>query len=415
VVNMVRNLLKEQYPIIDRIIEVGIYLYIIFMFLTIGEAIRNILLFGSFILWLATLRHRDNKGILLEPLSLFFWCFIITILVSVVFSIDPGYSFKSLAGEPLKSTLLFPLISTVIRGEERLKRLVYVFLALLIFTISIGYYSYWAYDLPLMKPFTPLRRAWHNRFAVDLNTMFPFAFLLLLISKRPALKIAMTAIILTGVAALVLSTSRGGLIAFISLTVVWSVYAILRKGVSLKSVLAGTMIIVLVSGITVQYGKPDIKERFLRVKNDMETLNYRTIIWSRLIAAVAHRPMLGWGYGPEIFKMDQPFQNTPYKTSPAQIGPDLRQPHNAFLRVLFHQGIIGLSVYVLMLFYAITIFLKESFTKENIRSYVLLSAASILISTYGINSIVENTHLLYLTLVLSIGMAAKGLDENCHS
>ena len=81
----------KKYETIDKIIAAEIYLYIIFMFVTKGEAIRNILIFSSFILWLTTLKYRKNKQILVEPVSILFWLFMITILLSVVFSIEPLY------------------------------------------------------------------------------------------------------------------------------------------------------------------------------------------------------------------------------------------------------------------------------------------------------------------------------------
>jgi len=401
--------MKNKFEIIDKIIEVGVYLYIIFMFLTKGEGIRNILLFTIFFLWLITFKYIENKRILIEPVSILFWGFITTILISAIFSIDPWYSFKSLREEPLKSVLLFPVISTVLADEKRLKRLIYAFFSVLLFTISVGYYSYWAHDLPLMKPDIPLRHAWHNRFAVDLNTLFPFSFILLFTYKRLSLKIVTTIIIIIGMIALVLSTSRGGIGAFLCMVVIWSIYVVNKRGISLKPILASLALMVMLSGITLYYAKPDIKDRFLHIKQDGKTFSNRTIIWSHLIAAAKEKPIFGWGYGSKIFNIDLPFQNTSYKVSPARIRPELRQPHNAFLRVLFHQGIVGLVVYVSLLFAAIRLFWKGANNTQHIKSYMLIACASILISTYVVNSIVENTHFLFLTLILGIGMASMNI------
>lgn len=216
--------------------------------------------------------------------------------------------------------------------------------------------------------------------------------------------------------ALVLSTSRGGIGAFLCMVIIWSIYVVKKRGISLKTMLASLALMAILSGITVYYAKPDIKDRFLRIKQDSKTFSNRTIIWSHLIAAAKEKPVFGWGYGPKIFKIDLPFQNTSYKVSPARIRPELRQPHNAFLRVLFHQGIIGLVIYVSLLFAAIRLFWKGAYNTQHIKSYMLIACASILISTYGVNSIVENTHLLYLTLILGIGMASMNLKyEDCNT
>lgn len=403
--------LIRKYKLIDNILEVNIYIYVIFLFLTMGEGIRNILLFTNFFLWLATLKNRENIKILTEPISLLFWGFITTILISVAFSIDPLYSFTSLREDPLKSVLLFPVLSTVISEENRFKRLTYVLFGVLIFTISIGFYSYWAYDLPIVKPNTPLRHANLNRFALDLNILFPFAFILFLTAKKPQIKIATIITVIAGISALILSTSRGGSIAFFSLILIWAVYGAKKYNADFKKILIGIIASFILLGTTFYNYSPSVKVKILNLKEQGKTFNRRTEIWPPLIYAASERPITGWGYGSNIFKIDLPFQNTPLKRSPANIEWSLRQPHNAFLRVLFHQGVLGLTVYLILLIASIKIFWKDTYKSENFSSYILIACTSILISSYFVHSIVENTHLLYLSMILGIGVAARNLRD----
>lgn len=408
--------LIRKYKLIDNILEVSIYIYVILIFLTIGEGIRNILLFTNFFLWLLTLKNRENIKILTEPISLLFWGFIATILISVIFSIDPLYSFTSLREDPLKSVLLFPVLSTVLSEEKRFKRLTYVLFGVLIFTISIGFYSYWAYDLPIVKPNTPLRHANLNRFALDLNILFPFAFILFLTAKKPQIKIATIITVIAGISALILSTSRGGSIAFFSLILIWAVYGAKKYNADFKKILIGIIASFILLGTIFYNSSPYLKLKITALNKDIKTLSTRTTIWTPLVYAVSERPITGWGYGPNIFKIDLPFQNTPFKTSPSKIDPSLRQPHNAFLRVLFHQGIVGLFMYLALLIGAIKAFWKNALERKNFSSYILFACTSILISSYLVHSIVENTHLLYLSMILGIGVAARNLrDEDSNS
>ncbi len=336
--------MEKKYEIIDRIIEIEIYLYIIFIFLTKGEGIRNILLFSAFFLWLATLKYRRNKLILKEPVPILFWVFWATILTSVVFSIDPLYSFKSLRDYPLKSLIIFCLISTTLADEKRLKRFVYISYVILVFTVSVGYYSYWAYDLPLMKPVTSLRHAWHARFAIDINTLLPFTLVIFLITKDIRLKILLFVTIVAAVAAVILSTSRGGIAGFLTMAVIWLIYISKRYRLNMKLILSGIILVVIISG-TILYSSPQIKARFSNVGRDIVTLNERTDIWKPLVYAASQRPVFGWGYGSEIFKKDLPFENTPFKVAPVNQKSAFRNPHNPFLRIFFHQGIVGLIPY----------------------------------------------------------------------
>jgi O-antigen ligase len=406
----------KKYEIIDKIIAAEIYLYIIFMFVTKGEAIRNILIFSSFILWLTTLKYRKNKQILVEPVSILFWLFMITILLSVMFSIEPLYSFKSLRGDPLKSVLLFSLVSTVLSEEKRLKRFFYVSYLILLFTISVGYYSYWVHDLPLMKPHTLLRYVWSNRFAVDLNTLLPFSFFLLLISNNFKFRIIIIITLITGIFALILSTSRGGIAAFLCAILILSIYMSKKRGYNLKLILPSITLVFILLGTISYYSSPYVKKRVLSTTQEFTTFNERTEIWKPLVYAAAERPVFGWGYGGNIFKIDVPFENTPFKVAPLRHRSDFRDPHNPFLRILFHQGIVGLISYLVLLIFVTTVYWKNAFITESFKSYILIACASILIGTYFVNAVVENSRLLDLTLIIGIGLAAKNSrSEDSHS
>jgi O-antigen ligase len=403
--------MNRTYEIIDRIIEIEIYLYIIFIFLTKGEGIRNILLFSSFFLWLATLRHRENKHILAESVSIVFWGFIITILISVIFSLDPLYSFKSLRGYPLKSVMIFCLVSTVLSDEKRLKNIIYLFSFLLLFTISISYYSFIAHDLTVMYPDTALRHANPNRLAVDMGTLIPFAFILLLNKKDFKLKIVIAIIILAGISAIILSASRGGSAAFICTAGILFIYILRKKKFNIRLLLAGIILVVMISGIVSYYSTPRIKMKFALMGQHLASFHNRIEIWAPLVSAASERPVFGWGHGNKLFIIDKPFENTPYKVAPVTHHPSNRNPHNAFLRILFHQGIVGLISYVILLMAASRVFWKNAFNSENFENDVLSACASVLIGTYIVHGIVVNSHLPGLALILGIGLAAKNVKK----
>ncbi|MBI5407896.1 MAG: hypothetical protein HZA14_00860, partial [Nitrospirae bacterium] len=49
---------------------------------------------------------------------------------------------------------------------------------------------------------------------------------------------------------------------------------------------------------------------------------------------------------------------------------------------------------------------------SNFKSYILTACAGIMIGTFFINAIVENSHLTELALVLGIGLAAYNITKN---
>ena len=406
--------MKKHFEIINKIIEYEIYLYIIFMFLTKGEAIRNILIFSAFTLWLVTLPYRENKYILKEPVPLLFWGFIATILLSVIFSVDPVYSFKSLRGQPLKSLILLCLISTTLANEKSLKRLMYLFYFILVFTVLVSYYSFWAHDLYYMYPDTSLRHANPNRLAEDLNMLLSFSFMLLLIVKNRNLRFAVTITVITGVAALILSGSRTGLAAFLIIGGILLFYLATKGKINIKILVAGIISVIILSATVTHYSESWIKIKFKFFTQVIATFNGRTPIWIPLIHAVRERPVTGWGYGEKLFRIDRPFKNTPYKVAPIADHPSHRNPHNAFFRVLFHQGILGLIFYITLLIVAVSSFWRGAFKAEYYNNYVLIACTSVVAGTFIIHAIVESSHLTHLVLILGTGLAAKNMGGNLN-
>lgn len=398
---------KTKYEIIDTIIEYGVYVYIFFIFLSKGEGIITIVIFMNFGLWLFTLKYRKNLYILKDPVSKLCWIYAGVTLLSVIFSIDPMYSLDDFKGEPLKLAILFPVIATVMSNKKRLERALYVMLISLILMVSIGYYSYIFSDLPFLKPDTVLMHAWHNRFAGYINTFIPFVFILFFIWKKPALKAVLFATLVLIVFALVLSTSRGGYLAFFVIAVVWSLYLSRTGKYNFKKLMSSLILIVLIIGAFSYLYFPDVTVRMNTLSTDVYTLNERTELWGAAIEAITDKPVFGWGYGDEIFFWDAPFVNTSYKTAPP------KGPHNQFLTVLFHQGITGLVPYVLLIIVTIITFWKAAINSTGIKGYVLVACVSVFLGNYFFHALIESMFKLrHIALIIGLGLAAKGMNEN---
>jgi O-antigen ligase len=402
---------SKKYEIIDNIIEIGIYLLFIFLFLTKGEGVRNVLLFSNFFLWLITLRNRKNMSNLYSLLALLFWGYMLSILISVFISIDRNYSLTELDDDFLKALLFFPVLSTVLSDEKRLKRFLVISLFILLLIVSVGFYSYLTYDLPCMMAKTPLKYALHNRFARDLNTLLPFSFVLLLIARKTTTRIFIIIPIVATILAIIMSASRGGAAAFFCTILVWLLYSLRKKHFRLKPLLAGTALLFIVLSIVSYFFIPDVQKRIQQTRYDAFTINKRMNAWVPLLEAVKERPVFGWGYGIEIFRMDLPFEQTPFRVSPYKNDPDVRDPHNTFLSMLFHQGIIGFILYLAMLIVAIKTSWSTGNSTDNLSGYILISCASVLVGTYVIHSLLEVVKFRYLALILGVGIAAQNVKK----
>lgn len=393
---------EKIYGVTDRIIEYGIYLYILLMFLAKGEGIRNIIIFGNFFIWVLTLKHRSNLYLLKKPVSIFSWTCLVAIIFSVIFSRDPLYSLHELKGDPLKFALLFPVIATVMAEPNRLKKACVICFVSLVVIVSAAYYSYFFHpDLEMLKPDTVWVHAWHTKFAQYLCMLMPLSFVLFAVWNKFSLKVILAGSLILSVIALVLSTARGGYLAFIAVVLVWAVYLSKTKGYNINKILFYSSVIALIIGSVAFFYLPGVKQRLLKTS----TLNDRIEIWETALYAVEKKPLWGWGYGDRFF-----LQEEPYKDSKAQ-GPPNESTHNTFVKILFHQGIAGLVSYVLLIFTAIKSFWKGALSSSGVVSYVLAACVSVLIGNYIFNAMLEDQLLVYLAVVLGLGLAASSLNS----
>jgi len=409
--------MKKKYEITDRIIEYSVYVYIVFMFLSKGESIRNIIIFGTFTLWLLSLKHRGNRYLLKDLVAKLCWLYVGALFISALLSIDPLYSLSELKGGPRKFLLMFPVIATVMANPHGLKRVAYVSMFTSLIIVSLGYYSFIAHDLSVLKPDVPLMHVWHNKFAKYLNTLLPFAFVLFFIWKKRWHRVLFFSIFVLSVIALILSTSRGGYLAFLSMAIIWSVFLAKTEGYNLKKLLMRMLALALVVIVLSWLAFPVVQNRLASLSIDMRDVNGRIVAWEAAIQSVRQRPLLGWGYGKEIFHRDDIFENTKYKKRPIYRNMmAFDDPHNTFLSVLFHQGIVGLITYVSLIVLSIRVFWKEAFMASGVKSYILMACVSILVGNYIVHSMFTLLRLQDLAVVLGLGLAAKNIkNENSHN
>jgi O-antigen ligase len=406
----------RRFETIDRIIETGIYLYILFMFLSKGEAIRNILIFGNFTLWLTTLRYRKNLSVLKEPVSVIFWIFTAVTVLSVPFSIEPLYSFFSLRNDPLKPALLFAVIATVITDRERIVKVSYVSFVAVFIIVVIGYYSYIAHDLAFLRPDVSLMhtgQTGHNRFARYLNTLLPLIFILYYVWDRSrVLKWVLSLLFIAAVFALILSTSREGYLAFLGMVGIYTFYVSRTRGYKLVKVIAGVSAVIILLGAVSWFFFPNVRERMARIDDQLPTLNLRTEAWKPAFDAIMQRPAVGWGVGDRIFRLDEPYHATPYKGAPPRTSEGSpKGPHNTFIKILFHQGLIGVVPYILLILYAMRTFWTDAFRKKGLTGFLLIACVAVIFGNYILNSLLADLELRYLAVILGLGMAATRIDE----
>lgn len=392
--------MNSKIKTIDNIITAFILIYFVIMFFSKGESIRNILLFGSFFLWLFTIKERD-LSFLKDKTSILFFAFLGSMVISAFFSYDPSYSISSLREEALKMLVIYPVWATVLSQESRLKKLLVLSVFTSFIIALIGFYSYFVYNLPMVKPNTEILHAWHNKFAFYLNIYHPFVLGYLFSFKNRKLKPIIVLMLLFTISALFMSTSRGGYLGLLTIGFIWLWLFYFKK--NKKVGLRASIFVVLVSFIIFVLAfnlSTYLKSRIQNTTKDIFTMNNRVVAWKAGIEATLHRPILGWGIGGDLFKDERVYRTINLEAPP--IGP-----HNLFVRILFHQGFLGLGIFLLLIFHAIRSFLKEKKDIDITKNYILISTIAAIIGNYLVHCMFEDRSLITFAIIFGIGIAAK--------
>jgi len=175
-----------------------------------------------------------------------------------------------------------------------------------------------------------------NDLAAALVLALPMAWYVGTTTRHPLLRWVCRAYIPVGLVAIGLTGSRGGMLAtIVALTVIPLTMTRLSPGR-----LAIAIAVLCISGsLAVAFVPETVVQRLATTKGDVEEgrLGGRFKIWVAGAHAFAKQPLLG--YGTSGFKT----AITPFLPTTPQVA------HNTFLSILVEQGLLGFSLYILMI------------------------------------------------------------------
>ena len=177
-----------------------------------------------------------------------------------------------------------------------------------------------------------------NRRAVAAMTLalgLPMAWYLASTYHRPLMIWVCRAYLAVGVLAIGLTGSRGGLLTtVVALTIV----PLTMTRLSPKRMVAMVSMLFLAGALAVAYVPEQIVKRLATTSTEVEDLRGggRIKMWRAGIRAFPLHPILGYGTSGFIRAV------TP------ELGPGALVAHNSFISLLVEQGVIGLTLYLLM-------------------------------------------------------------------
>lgn len=184
----------------------------------------------------------------------------------------------------------------------------------------------------------------YNSLAGYLNLVIPSSIACAFLAKDRLLRFLAIVCSFTGIFALLLTQSRGGIVALASILVLAVWFLVPRLITRVQIVAAGAFAcMLLVESLSVL-------ARFHRVFNNSEAAS-RIFIWAAAVALFAAHPVLGVGYGNYRFM----YADYAFVSGAIEGRADA---HNIYLQLLAETGVVGFASFFVLLWFAVSPALK---------------------------------------------------------
>ena len=314
--------------------------------------------------------------------------------------------------------LFFSIALVYLESAKRLQRMVTV---VTVFGFVYSFYSilqsvlspgkiYGIYAVPYATPFGSFVNRHDFAAIIEMAMAIPLGMIFAGAVSRDKKLIYGVAIALMG-AALLLSGSRGGLIAFISeiiLLIILTTRAKGTKNVVLKAGLSFLLVAAAVGGAIFVGGDTSLT-RLTSASTSPDFSSNRTVIWAATIKLIAGTMPLGSGIG----AYTQAF--TPY--DPTSGLQRFEQAHNDYLQILADAGVVGLVIGGLFLFWFIREGKRNTITNNGFRRGVAVGAfagcSAILIhSVFDFVLHITAISVMFLTLMAMLVASGRKYDDD---
>lgn len=322
----------------DRGLALGMNLLLFALPLAAITAVREIALGLAVFFWLAAMAAQRRLLILRTPLDLPLLALVGVALLSLLWAVNPAYSFKEIRGELLKGLLVFYLAVYSLRATERLQQ---TWLVLLAGNLLMVLYALWDFHQAggTLANFYIRARSLHSgygSFGTYLITVFPYLLVLLFAPLSRLLKGGLLVLLVGNAFCLYITFGRA----------MW-----LAVGVEILLV-AGllkrwkVLLLLLILGIaaagtlprTVWFHGERLPEAVGEAGQNMGGTGGDLIdIWKLAGRHILEQPFQGIGFGRHSF-------SEAFTDFRASHQPLLWHAHNTLLNLAFQTGVQGLLV-----------------------------------------------------------------------
>ncbi len=314
------------------------YIFLIPFKDTAGDFIslpQNILL-GVIILDL--LNRAINGRWSTSPLDRPILAYVVAIIISLIFSIRPSYSFNSISRILLPVCVLyFATFQHLTVGGKSLENLAWTIIDATFIILALSLINLNIVDGRLEGLFSVA-----TRFGKFLDLVIPLTVALLMNVNKPGYRIFLMVLLSGEIVSLLWSGTRGAWLAQSFLIFIWSVIK--------KKILPLTLlIIILITGTTLLPQESVLRERLSGLLSSPQkiffedpAMNDRRSYYKTAIAFIKERPLTGWGYGNHIAKYVSRSKNDAWYQE-HKVNPLLWHAHNLILEILLEGGVLALA------------------------------------------------------------------------
>ena len=388
--------------------EYGIYAFAFLMFAGRLGTVREIGLYAPPSIWLinCTLEKRFDIE-LKSPLFVLLVLLSISALISTIGSTNLLDALHLVKGEYLKMILLFIAIPAAFPTNERLGRFAR-FLSL----SGIAYLFFGAYRISgdLIK--TGVIQYMKTRdYATIIMFFLPF-IIFRSIESRGFKRALWIALVLAGIAEIIVIGVRGSWIALFVVLCVWAYFIMRAYAKQLFSAIKvlSTLLLAITSVAVIFFIAFPAQYNFIKKHTSQKIqLSLRFETWKGFLAMSKDSLLLGRGIDDNAMKERyKKFYESTHGNPPEDIPIT---PHNQFIKILYQQGILGLGLYALLLTILVFVIWKRfpALMLKNNGAMLGIAITTSVIGEYIIRCMSEDRSLIPLGVL--IGMAGAFLKS----
>ncbi len=325
---------------LDLLIEGGILLFILLFpvkAFVVPTSTISILkwmaLYIPLILWILKMSVRRDFSLVRTPIDRPLLLYAVVVVASLLYSIDRMETLSGIRGSFIKAAVLYLVILNNFQTIQKTKRLAIAFAASFLITIGVGFYNYQLGEYNIAGGIMAFANEHHNIMGKILGGSFPFLLLTFSMAKKQIWKGVTFLLIILGLFGIFMTLSRatwaGAVVAFL----IWGMH-------QNRKLTFSALVLFLFSLFT--FGPDPVAERFARLETQINTMSGRTPIWEVAIKQLKERPLLGYGYGLNIFTKvyEEGRDHEPGEE------PNVPHEHNLFLALLIQTGLVGTLLFL---------------------------------------------------------------------